>query len=95
MAYIHVEAQCWRLSGKLVTDNAQAVMQESDALNVPDSGWAIDFANVEAIDSATVALLLAWVRRAKASSRSLSLVNVPNNLKSLIKLYGVEAIISA
>lgn len=48
-----------------------------------------DFSGVTAIDSAAVAVLLAWQRAARARSLALSFINVPPALQSLASLYGV------
>ncbi len=93
MATIHVQAQLWHLSGDLHNDDAATLLAHSESLAIPRSNWIIDFAAVEAIDSSAVALMFAWLRRAQAASVSLVMVNVPDNLKKLIQLYGVEDVI--
>jgi phospholipid transport system transporter-binding protein len=45
---------------------------------------------VRAADSASVAVLLSWRRRAAAEGTALSFVDVPPNLVALAELYGVE-----
>lgn len=49
----------------------------------------IDLAQVESVDSAAVSLLLSWMRRAQRNNMTLSFSNVPDNLMSLARLYGV------
>lgn len=49
----------------------------------------IDLAQVEAVDSSGVSLLLSWLREAQRSNIALSFSNIPHNLMSLAKLYGV------
>jgi len=49
----------------------------------------VDLAQVETVDSAAVSLLLAWLREAQSSSVKLCFANVPENLLSLARLYGV------
>lgn len=49
----------------------------------------IDLAQVEAVDSSGVSLLLSWLREAQRSNINLSFSNIPHNLMSLAKLYGV------
>lgn len=92
MAYITTKQFHWHLSGNLVTDEANAVLVESAQLPMEEE-LMIDFANVKAIDSATVALMIAWMRRAKEESIVLQFSNVPKNLKSLTHLYGVDDIL--
>ena len=54
----------------------------------------IDFARVEDVDSSAVSLMLAWLRSAQRKKVKLSFVNVPDNLRSLAKLYGVAESLS-
>lgn len=49
----------------------------------------IDFAGVTRVDSAAVALLLAWQRAAQAGKFTLVCQNMPPMLSSLSALYGV------
>lgn len=53
----------------------------------------IDLAKVEAVDSAAVSLLLSWGRQAQARQITLSFVNAPPNLHSLVSLYGLSEIL--
>ena len=64
------------------------------ALNLLDSALAtgsltIDFAALEIVDSSAVAVLLEWLRRAKAAQCQLVFRNLPNNLRQLIAVYGL------
>jgi phospholipid transport system transporter-binding protein len=93
MAYIVKQANGWRLSGDLQMDNANAVLKESELLPMYDL-INIDFSDVNNIDTAALALMLAWVRRAKAESCQISYTNVPDNLNSLANLYGVQTILN-
>lgn len=53
----------------------------------------VDLGNVEAVDSAAVSLLLSWLRRAQVNSVAISFSNVPANLLSLARLYGVAELL--
>ena len=53
----------------------------------------IDLAAVNPVDSAAVAVLLAWKRRGVAEAHPLRFANVPHTLSSLAALYGVESLI--
>ncbi|CAH1904330.1 STAS domain-containing protein [Candidatus Nitrotoga sp. HW29] len=54
-----------------------------------ETSLVVDLAEVEAVDSAAVSLLLAWLREAQRSSVKLRFAHVPENLLSLARLYGV------
>ncbi len=53
----------------------------------------IDFSGLTAVDSAAVAVLLAWQRAARARSVVLSFINLPHMLQSLTELYGVAGLL--
>ena len=53
----------------------------------------IDFAKVTGVDSSAVALLLEWLRLAKARGIALDFVNLPPTLLALARLYGVSELI--
>ena len=53
----------------------------------------IDFSGLTAVDSAAVAVLLAWQRAARARSIVLSFINLPDMLQSLADLYGVAGLL--
>ena len=45
------------------------------------------------MDSSAVALLLEWLRQAKARGTTLAFVNLPASLLALARLYGVSDLI--
>lgn len=54
----------------------------------------VDFAHLNKVDSSAVSLMLAWMREAKRSNVKLRFINVPHNLMSLAKLYGVAELLT-
>jgi len=93
MAYITQQQEVWQLSGELLMDNANAVLSESASLAMDDQ-LTIDFSNIKNIDTSALALMIEWMRRAKLEFCQLSFINVPENLKSLSVLYGVNEILN-
>ena len=53
----------------------------------------VDMSQVEAVDSAAVSLILAWLREAQRSQVTLCFSHVPDNLLSLTRLYGVAELL--
>jgi phospholipid transport system transporter-binding protein len=49
----------------------------------------IDLGQLDTVDSGAVSVMLAWRRAAQKAGQPLHLKNLPPNLKSLTKLYGV------
>jgi len=81
-----------RVAGPLTIDTITAVLAESEPLfTAPET--VVDLAAVTDVDSAGVSLLLQWQRSARAAGRTITVVNLPANLKSLAELYGVAELI--
>ena len=81
-----------RVSGRLTIDAVTALYNSG----LPPDGkpaLVVDLGQVETVDSAAVSLLLSWLRRAQRDHISLSFSNVPDNLLSLTRLYGVDGLI--
>ncbi len=53
----------------------------------------IDFSGLTQVDSAAVAVLLAWQRTARDRKINLSFINLPDMLQSLAELYGVAGLL--
>ncbi|WP_025917925.1 lipid asymmetry maintenance protein MlaB [Herminiimonas sp. CN] len=79
-------------SQSLTFSNASAVLAQGlQALAQQQS--VIDMAALTTVDSSAVAVLLAWQRAARERQLALRFRNLPANLRSLIALYGVEALL--
>ena len=89
-----VEGERWMPAGSLTMDCVATVLAASAELPLPATG-VIDLARVEAVDSAGVALLLAWQRRGAAEAKPLTFAHIPPSLASLAQLYGVEELLVA
>ena len=53
----------------------------------------IDFAAVTEVDSAALALALAWLRAARAAGRTIRFVNLPPAMEKLARLYAVDELL--
>lgn len=80
------------LSSLTVANATAALAQGVAALHAGQT--VFDLRNVQSVDSAAVSVLLAWQRAARAAGVTLELRNLPANLRSLTKLYGVCALVS-
>ncbi len=83
----------WLLAGALTIDTAASVLQSSRDAALPETG-IVDLAGLDAVDSAAVAVLLAWQRRAAVEGVDLSFTGAPANLAALAELYGVEELVN-
>jgi phospholipid transport system transporter-binding protein len=77
------------VSGALTIDTVTA-LYDADLAADGNSALTVDLAQVEAVDSAAVSLLLSWLRRAQRGNVTLRFANIPANLLSLARVYGVD-----
>jgi phospholipid transport system transporter-binding protein len=83
----------FQLPPSLTFDNANAVLEEG--MRAIAAGQAeFDFSPLTTLDSAAVAILLAWRRAAAVRGSALQFQNLPGNLQSLGQLYGVADLLS-
>ncbi len=80
------------LKSLTVANATEALEQGLAALRAGQT--VFDLGAVEAVDSAAVSVMLAWQRAAAQNGSRLELRNLPEQLKSLTKLYGVCTLVS-
>lgn len=76
------------LSGGL-TKETVPVLFETGLRHLASEDLRVDFSRVEAVDSAAVSMLLGWARAARRARHELHVLNLPADLLSLARLYGV------
>jgi len=69
------------------------VLEAADALPLPSKG-IVDFRGLLQADSAALAVMIALKRRASVEGRTLMLTSLPEAIKSLAIVYGVEKLIA-
>ncbi len=82
------------LAGPVTLANVNAVLDEGNGVFKAPS-LTLDLAGVTDVDSTAVSVLLEWRRAAARDQRVIGYVNYPDNLKSLIKLYGVSELLAS
>jgi phospholipid transport system transporter-binding protein len=80
------------VSGAVTLGNAAALLEEGRR-HVAEGVQTIDLGEVNEMDSALLAVLLAWLREARGASRTLSFVNLPESLRTIAQLYGVDGLL--
>ena len=76
----------------LTVDNARSML--AAGLQAIEGGQhSIDFGGLTTVDSAAVAVLLAWQRAAMRKAVTLSFINMPSMLCNLTDLYGVAGLL--
>jgi phospholipid transport system transporter-binding protein len=84
----------WTITGTLTVDSAANVLAASEDAELPATG-VVALGGLRAVDSAAVAVLLSWRRRAAAESKTLTFADAPTALVALAQLYGVEDLLQA
>jgi len=77
------------VSGAVTLGNVAALLEEGRRY-IGEGVQTIDLAEVSEMDSALLALLLAWLREANARQRALEFANLPASLRTIARLYGVD-----
>ena len=83
----------WVLSGPLGMADAGGVAEVARELPLPISGQ-VDCGGLTSVDSAAVATLLSFARRARDEGRDLKFINVPPPLTTLAALNGVDELLA-
>jgi phospholipid transport system transporter-binding protein len=82
------------VSGGLTMDTVPALFAEGLPY-LTQENLVLDFAQIVAVDSSAVSLLLGWLRAAQQKNCELRVVNLPSSLSSLASLYGVSEMLPA
>lgn len=92
MAQIEKLDGLWKLHGDM---SIKRILElRTEALALPrGTQLAIDFSAVTHVDTATVSIMFELLRNATASGCHLSFIKLPDNLRSLLSLYGVDGLI--
>ena len=82
------------LSGPVTLGNVGALLEEGRR-HLAEGVQTVDLGEETEMDSALLALLLAWLRDARASERALKFTNLPESLRTIAQLYGVDRLLPA
>ena len=85
----------YRLAGTADMASARALLERGLAAFRGQPRIEIDLSGVTAADGAGLAVLLAWVERARASGQLLNFAGLPPQLTALARVCGVEAMLGA
>lgn len=82
----------WTVEGEL-TFAAVPEVQERSPEWFSEPPGTLDLAGVERIDSAGIALVIEWARRARLAGADMRLVNVPAGMTALSKTTGLDRLL--
>lgn len=78
-------------TGSLTFDTVPRLLDQTRPwLQKPGGAIAVDLKGVTRADSAGLALLVEWLRLARLKDRPLTFSNVPEQLRSLIRVNGLD-----
>ena len=80
------------VSGPVTLANVGVLLEEGRR-HIAEGVQTIDLGEVSEMDSALLALLLAWLRDAKARAQSVAFANMPESLLTIARLYGVDRLL--
>jgi phospholipid transport system transporter-binding protein len=80
------------LSGAVTLGNAAGLLDEGRR-HLAEGVRTVDLGEVSEMDSALLALLLAWLRDARAREQKLAFANPPESLRTIARLYGVDGLL--
>lgn len=82
------------VSGVLTFDTVPDLFRQSAAWFTGSGDLLIDLAGVTRADSAGLALMLEWLRRARTANRPLRFANIPTQVQTLIRINGLQDALS-
>lgn len=85
----------YQLSGTAAMANARMLLERGLAEFRGQPRVEIDLSGITAADGAGLAVLLAWLERARAAGQVLSFTGVPVQLAALARVCGVEVMLGA
>ena len=80
------------VSGAVTLANVAALLEDGRR-HLAEGVKTIDLGEVSEMDSALLALLLAWLRDAQARTQSIAFANMPESLRTIARLYGVDRLL--
>jgi phospholipid transport system transporter-binding protein len=89
---IKLEGDWTVVSGKLTIETVPSIYA-AGLQQLSRENMRVDFSRVEAVDSSAVSLLLGWARAAYRYRHGLRISGLPDDLESLVSLYGVTELL--
>lgn len=80
------------LEGAVTIETVPSLLEEGRT-QLRDGADTVDLGAVTEVDSAAVALAIAWLREARTAGRQLAFVNPPAALRNLVRLYAADGLI--
>ena len=85
----------FKVRGPLDAETATDMLESSEAAFRDSKSLEIDHGGVPEGDSAGLALLIEWIRRARKQNQQLQFKNLPTQIASLARISQVDELLSA
>ena len=82
------------VKGPVTFATAGQLLEAGKAVFSSQADVTINLHEVTSVDSAGLALLLEWLRQARADGRAVRFVDIPQKLLAIARLSGVEALLT-
>ena len=79
----------FRVSGPVTLDNVCAVIEEGRRAFGAEADLTVDLSGLQNVDSSAISMMLEWARDAARGGRRVRFSGLPENLKTLARVYGV------
>lgn len=89
-ASVSIEAGRVAVNGPMTFDTVGELFGLPASWQAAGKALVIDLAGVARADSAGLALMLEWLRQARAAGLSLDFVNIPDGLQDLLRVVGLK-----
>jgi phospholipid transport system transporter-binding protein len=80
------------VSGPVTLANVAAVLEEGRR-HLEEGVRTVDLGEVTEMDSSLLAAMLGWLRDARRGGRELAFTNLPESLRTIARLYGVDGLL--
>jgi len=80
------------VSGPVTLANVAAVLEEGRR-HLEEGVRTVDLGEVTEMDSSLLAAMLAWLRDARRGGHDLAFANLPEALRTIARLYGLDGLI--
>ena len=89
---IRITGNTLTVEGPMTSATARGLLEEGRPGN---GAWVVDLSAVAEADSSGLGVLLDWLRTSHRAGGTLTFVGLPETLRSLARLYGIDTLLSA
>lgn len=83
----------YRLAGELSFETVPALLERGERLFERERQLWIDLAGISRADSAGLALLIEWARRARQSGAAIHFINLPEQMRDIVRVSGLDNVL--